>query len=617
MFDSLLFTVMLVVFLGILSQWVSWRVRLPAIVVMSVAGIVVGPVLGIINPEQEFGDLYGPIISMAVAIILFEGSLQLDFREIRDLGKPVMRIVTIGAFIAWVLGSLAAHYVAGLSLPVAFVIGGLFIVTGPTVILPLLRQAKLKPRPAKILKWEGIVVDPFGVLLALFAFHIILFFVDEKVTFMTLLLFFAAAIFATIFGWVCGKGMGWMFEKGYIPEFLKSPVLFAVVLLCFAIADEVMHETGLLSVTAMGITMANMHISSMKDMRHFKENISVLLISTIFIMLTASLQIETLFEIFNPAIIGYVLLMLFFVRPLSIWLSTIGTDLAWQEKALVGWIAPRGIVALTVSGYFASVLIGTGFEDAELLTALTFALVFATVCAHGFSIGWVARKLKLANDEGPGVMVVGGNPFTRALVAVLVEMKIPAVLIDSSWRNVAAARQNGLPTFHGEVLSEQTEYQLDMTPYETIIAASQSDSYNSLVCSTFTPSFGRKHLFQVSTEKKQDADLDGLTHSVGGRVLFNDETSLHSLIRRINEGHVFKKTSITEQYSYEQYKNEISKEDLVVGILKKSGHFEPMAKDSEIGIEAGDTVLRLSSLTKETEKIQQKSQKAKRKSNGD
>ncbi|WP_258871529.1 cation:proton antiporter, partial [Halobacillus trueperi] len=380
MIDSLLLQLMLVGFLGVGSQWVAWRFRLPAIVVMSIAGLLAGPVLGLMNPEQDFGELYKPIISLAVAVILFEGSLNLDMKEVKGLGRPVFRIVTFGAFLSWILGSLAAHYVAGLSWAVAFTIGGLFIVTGPTVILPLLRQAKLKPRPAKILKWEGIIVDPIGALLAVFAFEIILFLTNNDPS--ALLMFFAASAFAVFLGWVCGKGVGWMFETGYIPEFLKSPAVFAVVIACFTIADEIMHETGLLSVTAMGMTLANMHISSIADMRHFKENISLLLISTIFVMLTASLTVDTLVEIFNIQIIGFVALMLFIVRPLSIFLSTVGTDLSKSEKLLVGWIAPRGIVALTVASYFASVLLEEGFEDASILISLTFALVFTTVVAH-------------------------------------------------------------------------------------------------------------------------------------------------------------------------------------------------------------------------------------------
>ncbi|HSO57724.1 MAG TPA: sodium:proton antiporter, partial [Paenisporosarcina sp.] len=346
MFDSLLFDLMFVIFLGIASQWLAWRFRMPAIVLMSIAGLLVGPILGFINPQESFGDLFGPIISLAVAIILFEGSLNLDFREIRGFNKPLLRIVTLGAFIAWIAGSLAAHYLAGLSWAVAFVMGGLFIVTGPTVILPLLRQAKLKPKTAAILKWEGIVVDPFGALLAVFAFEFIQF-INDEVTLEALLIFFAASVFAALIGFGAGRALGWMFENGNVPEFLKSPMVFAVVLLTFVLSDEIMHETGLLAVTAMGMTMANMHIASIKDMRHFKENISVLLISSIFVMLTASLAPSTLLKILDWKIITFVAAMLFIVRPLSIWLSTIGTDLTNKEKTLIGWIAPRGIVALT------------------------------------------------------------------------------------------------------------------------------------------------------------------------------------------------------------------------------------------------------------------------------
>uniref|UniRef100_UPI003016B9A2 cation:proton antiporter n=1 Tax=Oceanobacillus massiliensis TaxID=1465765 RepID=UPI003016B9A2 len=271
MVPSLLFEIMIIVLLGIGSQWVAWRYRMPAIVVMSITGLLIGPIFGLINPEMDFGPLYSPLISVAVAIILFEGSLNLSFSELRGVGKPIFLISTIGAFIAWILGSLTAHYVAGLSWAVAFVIGGLFIVTGPTVIMPLLRQSKLKARPAKVLKWEGIIVDPIGALLAVFAFEIITFISADQPNPSQLLMFFAASLFAVILGWALGRGLGWMFETGHVPEFLKSSSVVVVVILCFTAADEIMHETGLLSVTAMGITLANMGISSISDMRHFKE----------------------------------------------------------------------------------------------------------------------------------------------------------------------------------------------------------------------------------------------------------------------------------------------------------------------------------------------------------
>lgn len=602
MFDSLLFDLMFVIFLGIASQWLAWRFRMPAIVLMSIAGLLVGPILGFINPQESFGDMFGPIISLAVAIILFEGSLNLDFREIKGFNKPLLRIVTLGAFIAWIAGSLAAHYLAGLSWAVAFVIGGLFIVTGPTVILPLLRQAKLKPKPAAILKWEGIVVDPFGALLAVFAFEFIQF-INDEVTLRALLIFFVASIFAGFLGWVAGRALGWMFENGNVPEFLKSPMVFAVVLFTFVLSDEIMHETGLLAVTVMGITMANMHIASIQDMRHFKENISVLLISSIFVMLTASLHPQTLLRIFDWQIITFVIAMLFIVRPLSIWLSTIGTDLTNKEKTLIGWIAPRGIVALTVSGYFATVMLEKGYEDADILVALTFALAFSTVVAHGFTISWLARKLNLASSESPGVLIVGANRFTTQLAKSIHDLKHQVLIMDNSFEHLSEARKLGLNSQVGEILSEQTEYNVDLTPYPLMIAATEVDSYNALVCSNFVPELGRKALFQTALHQ---GDSNDFHQSLGGRILFNQQETIYQLNERIVRGQIIRKTPITDQYTYTNYLRDREEDTLLLYIMKVNGDLEFFTANKELQAISGDTVVSLTSPTKEIMKVQER-----------
>lgn len=603
MVPSLLFEVMLIFFLGIGSQWVAWRFRMPAIVVMAVTGLLIGPVFGFINPEVDFGSLYSPIISVAVAIILFEGSLNLSFKELRGLGKPVFRISTVGAFIAWILGSLTAHYIAGLSWAVAFVIGGLFIVTGPTVIMPLLRQAKLKPRPAKILKWEGIIVDPIGALLAVFAFEIIVYLTANDPDGTALIMFFAASMFAAVFGWLCGRAIGFIFERGHIPEFLKSPAVFTVVILCFTVADEIMHETGLLSVTAMGITLANMGISSVADMRHFKENISILLISAIFIMLTASLQIDTILEIFSPNIIGYVLLMMFLVRPLSIFLSTFRTGLTFNEKLLVGWIAPRGIVALTVSSYFATILLDAGYEDAEILTTLTFGLVFFTVIAHGFSIGWLAKRLNLSMEGRPGTLIVGSNKFTVELAKSLSKVNVPIIIVDRSWQKLKLAREAGVPFYHEEFLSEQTEHHLDTIPYEYLIAATDSNSYNALVCTTFMPEYGRTNVFKVSPYDKVSKSTE-IVSKVGGRILFKHEVNLEDLIEKVNNGFVFRQTMITEQYSYKHYLDEKDEETVFLYIIKPSGKINYYSEEMRTVPSSGDIIVSLMPPNKEKAKIQ-------------
>ncbi len=599
MFQSLLFDLMIIVLLGMMSQWVAWRFRLPAIVVMSVVGLLVGPILGLIHPQATLGDLFSPLISLAVAIILFEGSLNLNFKEIQLFNKPVTRIVTLGAFIAWIAGSLAAHYVAGLSWAVAFIIGGLFIVTGPTVILPLLRQARLKPRPAAILKWEGIVVDPFGALLAVFAYEFIKF-LNSEVNVTTLLLFFAASLFAVLLGAGAGWFTGRSFEKGAVPEFLKAPLLFAIVIFVFVISDEVMHETGLLAVTAMGIMMANMKLSSLEDILEFKENVSVLLISTIFIMLTASLSPHILLDIFQPNIMLYVVAMLFIVRPLSIWVSTIGTELTWQERTLIGWIAPRGIVALTVSGYFATILLDNGYEDAEMLTALTFALVFSTVLVHGFSIGWLAKKLNLTMPEDSGVVIAGSTRFTSALAEAIQTSGNEVLIVDDTWANLTYARKQNVPHYRGDLLMEQYDYNLDLTPYSYIMAMTKSDTYNANVCADFMPEVGRHHLFQTAfhtREKEENVSI------VGGQSLFVPALPISVLDERIVNGHVVRQTRITEQYNYTNYLRERDDDTVLLYILRKDGTIDFFTSEMEMRAQSGDTVVALVSPRQTIERV--------------
>ncbi|HEY4565696.1 MAG TPA: sodium:proton antiporter [Savagea sp.] len=602
MFDSLLFDLMFVVLLGILSQWLAWRFSMPAIVVMSIAGLLVGPIFGLINPQQSMGDLFSPIISLAVAIILFEGSLNLDFKEIKGFSKPVGRIVTLGAFIAWIGGSLAAHYVAGLSWAVAWIIGGLFIVTGPTVILPLLRQAKLKPRPAAILKWEGIVVDPFGALLAVFAYEFIKF-LNSEVTFNALLLFFGASTLAVVIGCAAGWFVGRAIEDGGIPEFLKAPVLFAVVIFAFVLSDEIMHETGLLAVTAMGMMMANMKLTALEDIKHFKENISVLLISGIFVMLTASLDPDILIEITNPNIIAFVAVMLFVVRPASIWLSTIGTELNAREKLLIGWIAPRGIVALTVSGYFATILLDNGYKDAELLTALTFALVFGTVLLHGFSISWLARKLNLATTDESGVLIVGGTRFAAELGAAIQKSGNDVLIADRNYSNLTSARKNSVPSFTGNILREQTELNIDFTPYRYLLAMTRSDRYNANVCSDFGPDFGAEHLLQTKTRR---VSSDALRPTQVGRAPFSPALTISELDDRVARGDVIRRTRITEQYSYTSYLRDRSNEAVLLYIEKEDGSIIFFSEENERRAEPGDTVVALSPFTETIERVHER-----------
>jgi len=443
---------------------------------------------------------------------------------------------------------------------------------------------------ATILKWEGIVVDPLGVLLAVFAFEIITFFTMETKSVADLFFFFAIAIFATVIGWAGGHFIGWLFEGARVPEFLDSPIVFSFVIFIFAIPDEIIQGTGLLAVTALGMTLANIGINSLHDFRHFKENLSVLLISAIFIMLAASLQLETIVEIFQPNIIGYVVVMMFLVRPLSIAISTFRSGLSLQEIALLGWIAPRGIVALTVSSYFASILLDSGYEDAHMLTTLTFGLVFFTVVAHGFTLGPLAKRLNLSLEGNEGVLIVGSNKFSVELAQSLLEVDSPVLLVDNSWRNLRLAREAGVPFHYGEILSEQTAYNLDTIPYDVIIASTVSYSYNSLICTAFLPEYGRMNVFKVDPENGENEQI---VAKVGGRSLCKETISLNDLINKINEGYTYSITNLSEQYSYSDFLNDRDEDSINLYFVKPSGQIVFYAADMKTYPQAGDKIVSL------------------------
>lgn len=586
-----LISIVVIIVLGIFSQWLAWKIQWPSIVIMSISGLLIGPIFGLINPEAALGDLYSPLISLAVAIILFEASSSLDVREIKGISKSVFRVVTLGAFIAWIGGSLAAHFVAGLNLEISFIIGGLFIVTGPTVIIPMLRQAKLKPRTAAVLKWEGIIIDPVGPLLALFAYQVIKVITNVSVHIDYLFSFFLSAVIAAFVGFAIGLIISIMISKGLVPEYLKSPLILSFVLLCFGLGEVVMNETGMLAVTVMGLTLARTkkYVSSIASVGHFVENVSVMLTSTVFILLTSSLPREIIGQVLTWPIIIFVLVMLFLVRPLSIWISTIGTELTIAEKTLISWIAPRGIVALTVSGYFAAILLDDGYQDAGILTALTFALVFLTVCAHGFTLGPLAGKLGLASTEPPGILIVGGSNFSTGFAEHCTQMGIPVLLVDHSYHNLKQAKERDIPTYYGEILSEHTQFEVDLTPYESLLTMTDEAAYNALVCQSYVPEFGYHHTFSLPVNSRKDVNKPEIPSSMKTNLLFGEV--YQELNEKIQEGYTFKTTDVDVQEKVTVNKEDINANGILLFIRKKNGTNEFVTLKEKLTVEEGDQMV--------------------------
>ncbi|MBD3728644.1 MAG: sodium:proton antiporter [Sphingomonadales bacterium] len=582
-------TIALVGMLGIGAQWLAWRTGWPAIVLMLAAGFLAGPAFHLIDPEAAFGDMIEPMVSIGVALILFEGGLSLDLRELRHAGDGVGRLVLLGVPLGWLFGSLAAYYVAGLVWPVAVLFGGILVVTGPTVVMPLLRQSAVLQRPATILKWEAIVNDPLGALCAVIAYEYYRLRADGATMIEVVPPMIIAAVLAGLIGYGAARLIAWSFPRGAVPEFLKVPVLLTAVIGVFVFANRIEHEAGLVAVTVMGIALANMNVTSLRSIHPFKQNVAVLLISGIFIMLSASLDVAQL-SYFEWRFGLFLLALLFLVRPATILLSLAFSTVPWRERLLLAWIAPRGIVLVAISGLFALRLTELGYGDGNILIGLSFAVVVATIVAHGFTIDLVARWLGVKGSSRPGLLIVGSNDWTIALARQMAALKTPVVVVDASWQRLSPARREGIPFYHGEILDEATEHNLDLSPFQVLVAATENEAYNALVCNEFAHEIGRDSVYQLGDEH----DRHALPPSLRGRALFRSGLGVEDVQQKLRHGWSFRRTRLSDEFSFEDAQQALGEDSQMLLVLRKGGAMHFFTHAAAPQPQAGDTIVSFS-----------------------
>lgn len=574
--------------LGIGAQWIAWRTGLPAIALMLLAGIIAGPLTGFIAPEQDFGHLLEPAVSIAVAIILFEGGLSLNFRELRQAEGAVQRLVLLGVPIGWVLGALACYYVAGLVWPVAILFAGILVVTGPTVILPLLRQTNIAARPRAILKWESIVNDPIGALCAVVTYEYLRQAQSGTSIAQSVMVVLAASAVAGLIGYGMARAIAWALPRGHVPEYLKAPVLLVAVIGTFVASNAILQETGLLAVTVMGIALANMRVASVRDILSFKENITVLLVSGVFVLLSASLDFAALRN-FEWRFGLFLLALLFVVRPATVLLSLAFSRVPWRERLFLGWIAPRGIVAVAITGLFALRLDELGYSDGGTLVALSFAVVAATIVAHGFTIGPAARLLGLTSKERPGILIVGATPWSVALADHVKRRGVHVTVSDTSWQRLTDARVRGVATYHGEILAEATEENLDFHHFGVLAAVSDNEAYNALVCSEFAPELGRDAVYQLGDAAGDDPR--SLPEALGGRALFTSGFGVEDLSERQRDGWIFASATLEEGNTFASLRAVLPEAAEPLLLLRRSGSIRCFTHASRPVPEPGDTVI--------------------------
>ena len=520
---------MIVLFLalGIFSQWLADRIKWPSIVVMAIVGLLVGPILGITNPKEALGsEVFSPIVSLAVAIILFEGSSNLDFRELKGISKAVIRIITVGAVIAWILGAIALHTILNFPISVSFVMGGLFLITGPTVIQPLLKQAKVKRNVDSILRWESIILDPIGPMLALTAFYIFQI-IEQGISFIVILIFVLKILAVVVIGFGASYLFNWFIRQDMIPQNLMPPIQFVFILLTFSVCDAILSESGLLAVTIFGLIMARKkrHDLIFKESDHFIDNASSILVSTVFILITSSLTKDVLLNVVSWQLFIFCIVMIVLVRPISVLFSTFKTEISKKERAIVAMMAPRGIVVLTVAQFFSGLFMDDKVAMAKYITPVTFGLVFITVVIYGFSFTPLSKLFGVASNEPPGVIIVGESEFSFHLGVNLRDHGIPVMMFNLFENTSETAHEAGFEVFKGNLLSSNDRIYSDLLRYNKCILMTQSFIFNSLAFNELVPEFGLNNVDMMPVSFNDERARNNLSGPIRNHILFDENHS--------------------------------------------------------------------------------------------
>ena len=575
-------------------QWLAWRVKLPAILFLLLSGILLGPVANVLNPDQLFGELLFPLISLAVAIILFEGSLTLNFAEIKNQKQVVRRLILIGALVTWFIVAVTTHYLFATTWELSILFGALTVVTGPTVIVPMLRTVRPHADIANILRWEGILIDPIGALLVVVVYEFIAAQTQSGANGIGhgLLTFTQVLLSGFIFGLVGGWFLETVMQKRWIPDYLLNLATLSVLCGVFAAADYSAHESGLLAVTVMGMWLANRKNIHIEEILNFKENLSVVLISGLFILLAARLTFDELKVLgWTPLIL--LLVIQFVARPLSVLASTFGSSLTWPQKALLAWIAPRGIVAAAVSALFAIQLQNAGLAGADILVPLTFIVIIGTVVLQSATARPLARILKVAEPAPSGLLIVGANVVARAIAKVLRDNGFKVLVTDSSWENISAARMEGLDTFYGNPVSEYADQNLDLIGIGKMLGLSPRRGLNAVAGMRYAAEFGRHHVYVIlTTADTKVSERHQLAVEYRGFVLFGKDLTFQKFASLLSQGAEIRSTKLSEEYTFDAMREQ-TRQMIPLFALSPKGRLQIFVEDGEFQPGAGWTIIAL------------------------
>ncbi|GAA4279569.1 cation:proton antiporter [Aquimarina mytili] len=505
-----------IIILGILAQWVAWKFKIPAILPLILIGLLVGPLATLftndgtklIQPiwngkEGLFpGESLFYFVSLAIGIILFEGGLTLRRSEILNVGPVILKLITVAVAVTFFGAGIAAHFIFDLTWPISFLFSSLIIVTGPTVITPILRNIPLKKDVSAVLKWEGILIDPIGALVAVLVFEFIRAGGGEEFTITALIEFGKIVLFGFTFGFTFAHGLAFSLKRKIIPHYLLNVVTLAAVLGVFVMSDIFAHESGLLSVVVMGMVLGNINLPNLNEILYFKESLSVLLISILFILLAANINIEDLMLVYDWKAILLFAVVVFLIRPLGVLLSSMRSGLKTNEKLFISWVGPRGIVAAGIASLFGLKLTKIGESGAEYITPLVFMIVLGTVLLNATTARYFAKLVGVFLKTSEGILIIGASKVSRLIAVYLKNNNRHVVLVDNNRNNVNKAKELGLEALEGNIYGDQLKDNIELNDVGYLMALTGNSDINKYAIEKFKDQFGEHGAFRLITSEE-------------------------------------------------------------------------------------------------------------------
>lgn len=607
--DPIFLYLALVPVLGISAQIMAWWLRVPSILLLLTFGVCLGLWL---NPDKIIAEASGnetigtrlvfPIVSISVGVILFEGGLTLKLHELREsVGPAIVRLCTIGVIISWVLTTLLASWLLDLHYSLAVLLGAVLVVTGPTVIAPLLRHIRPNRKIGSVIKWEGIVIDPIGAILAVLVFEH--FFHSSGHDSET------AAWFSPLVGILTTMAIGLsvasitglvlvQFVKRYwVPDYLDGVFFLAAAVGAFAVSNMLMHETGLVTVTLLGIYLANQKQISIEHVMEFKEHLSVFLISCLFIILGSRLDLAIMGEVgWRGA--AFVALMILLVRPISVFGAMIGSRLTRREKVFLAFLAPRGIVAAAVVSVFSLRILATSHDPvivagANLLVPATFMLIVGTVAVYGLAAAPLARRLGLADANPQGILFAGADPWVRDIAETVKEAGFAVVVVDTNFRNISATRMLGITAYCKSILADYVRNRVNLTGIGKLFALTKNDAVNEMAVREYSHMFGSANVFRLRAKDAEKGARSKIGQVSHGRTIFDEEWDEQRLVKAYRDGYRAKVTKLSEEFTFDDFKAEYDHDFLLLMTISDKDIIDVNTIEDKLQPAADDTVIAL------------------------